>query len=96
MATDDQFERDTEKAIANFGKHGVAFQEADLAFRDPFAVERFDDRRDYGEQRINILAMCRGTVLHVTCSERDGHTRIISARQAEKHEQEHYYRENTF
>ena len=66
MTSDGRFEWDTEKAVANFGKHGVAFQEAVLAFRDPFAVERFDDRRDYGEQRINMLAMCRGTVLHVT------------------------------
>ena len=96
MTSDGRFEWDTEKAAANFGKHGVAFQEAVLAFRDPFAVEQFDDRRNYGEQRINMLAMWRGTVLHVTYSERDGNIRIISARRAEKHEQYDYYRENTF
>ena len=96
MATDDRFEWDTEKAVANFGKHGVAFQEAVFAFRDPFPVERFDDRRNYGEQRINMLAMCRSTLLHVTYSERDGYIRIISARQAERHEQDDYYRENKF
>ena len=93
---DYQFEWDIEKAAANFDKHGVAFQEAVAAFLDAFAVERIDDRKDYGEERINMLAMCRGTVVHVTYSERGHRIRIISARQAEKHEQEDYYRENRF
>ena len=92
---DGRFEWDDEKAAANLSKHGVAFHEAIMAFRDPFAVERIDDRQNYGEERINMLAMCRGTVLQVTYSEREDCIRIISARQAEKHEQDDYYRENT-
>ena len=93
---DYQFEWDIEKAAANFDKHGVSFQESVAAFLDAFAVERIDDRKDYGEERINMLAMCRGAVVHVTYSERGHRIRIISARQAEKHEQEDYYRENRF
>ncbi len=92
---DEQFEWDDEKAAANFAKHGIAFNEAVLAFRDAFAVERVDDRRNYGEERMNILAMCRGIIIHVTYSERSGRVRIISARKAEKHEQNDYYRENS-
>lgn len=94
--TDARFEWNSEKAAANLSRHGVAFHEAVLAFRDPFAIERIDDRQNYGEERINLLALCRGTVLHVTYSERGNQIRIISARQAEKHEQEDYYRENRF
>ncbi len=39
-------------------------------FRDRFAVERFDDREDYGEERINLLGMCQGVILNVTYTER--------------------------
>ena len=65
------------------------------AFRDPFGVERIDGRESYGEERINLLGMCDGVILHVTYTERGEHIRIISARRAEKHEQDHYYRENS-
>ena len=92
---DEQFEWDDEKAAANFAKHGIAFNEAVLGFGDAFAVDRIDDRRDYGEERMYILAMCSGIVIHVTYSERGTRIRIISARQAEKHEQDDYYRENS-
>ncbi len=39
--------------------------------------------------------MCDGAILHVTYTERAEHIRLISARRAEKHEQDHYYRENS-
>ena len=57
-------------------------------------VERFDDREDYGEERINLLGMCEGVILHATYTERGELIRIISARRAERHEQDDYYREN--
>jgi uncharacterized DUF497 family protein len=72
-----------------------------MAFRDSFCVERIDDREDYGEERIILpkisiilLGMCGGTILHVTYTERGECIRIISARRAEKHERDYYYREN--
>jgi uncharacterized DUF497 family protein len=53
----DRFEWDSAKAGANWRDHGVAFEQAIEAFRDPFAVETIDDREDYGEERINLLGM---------------------------------------
>ncbi|MGO9681978.1 MAG: BrnT family toxin [Beijerinckiaceae bacterium] len=65
------------------------------AIRDPFAIEWIDDRESYGEERINLLGMCDGVILYVTYTERGAMIRIISARRAEKNEQDHYYRENS-
>jgi uncharacterized DUF497 family protein len=90
----DRFEWSSEKAATNLLYHGVAFENAIKVFRDPFAIEWIDDREDYGEERVNLVGMCDGTILHITYTERGDHIRIISARQAEKHEREDYYREN--
>jgi hypothetical protein len=91
---DMMFEWDDEKAALNWHQHGVAFTRAVFAFRDPFALEWIDDREDYGEERINLLGRCEGVLLHVTYTERGERIRLISARRAERHEQDHYYREN--
>jgi uncharacterized DUF497 family protein len=53
-----EFEWDEDKAAANLRDHGIAFHEAIPAFRDTFAVERIDDREDYGEERVNLIGMC--------------------------------------
>jgi uncharacterized protein len=90
-----EFEWDEDKAAVNWREHGIAFHEAIKGFRDPFAVERLDDREDCGEERINLIGMCDGVVIHVTYAERGERIRIISARRAEKHEQDDYYRENS-
>ena len=90
-----EFEWDEGKATSNQRAHGLAFAEAVGAFRDPFAVERIDDRENYGEERINLVGMCAGILVHVTYTERAGRIRIISARRAERHEQDDYYRENS-
>jgi uncharacterized DUF497 family protein len=40
--------------------------------------------------------MCDGVLLHVTYTERgEDIIRLISARRAERHEQDHYHRENS-
>ena len=90
-----EFEWNDDKATANWSAHGVAFQEAIEVFHDPFAVERIDTREDYGEERINLIGMCDGVLLHVTYTERGERIRVISARRAEQHEQDDYYRENS-
>ncbi len=92
---DNLFEWDDIKAAINWGNHGVAFSHAVKAFRDLFAVEWIDDRKDYGEERINLLGMCNGVLIHVTYTERGDRIRLISARRAEKHEKDHYYSENS-
>jgi len=88
------FEWDETKATTNWQNHGVAFAHAVKAFRDPFAIEWIDDRMSYGEERVNLLGMADGVLLHVTYTERGDRIRLISARRAEKNEQDHYYREN--
>ncbi len=93
---DDVFEWDDAKAAMNWRDRGVAFHHAVKAFLDHFAVEWIDDRENYEEERINLLGMCDGVLLHVTYTERGHRTRVISARRAEKHESEYYYRENAF
>jgi len=92
--TGDTFEWDDDKAATNLQRHGVAFDQAVRAIKDPFAIEGFDDREDYGEERVNLVGMCGDTLLHVTYTERGDRIRIISARWAERHEQDQYYREN--
>lgn len=89
------FEWDDDKALANWCNHGVAFNEAVKVFRDPFAVEWMDDRVDYGEERVNLVGMCDGALVHVTYTERGDRVRIISARRADRYEQDDYYRENS-
>ena len=90
-----EFEWDDDKAAVNWQQHGVAFSEAVNAFADPFAVEHLDEREDYGEERTNLVGMCDGLLVHVTYTERNDRIRIISARRAERHEQDDYYRENS-
>jgi uncharacterized DUF497 family protein len=90
------FEWDDDKATLNWRKHGVAFPQAVSAFRDPFALEWIDDREDYDEERLNLLGRCEDVLLHLTYTERGERIRLISARRAERHEQDYYYRENVF
>jgi len=61
-----EFEWDNRKAAANFAKHGVSFDKAREVFNDPFAVDRLDDRADYGEQRFVIIGMVDGRLLFVS------------------------------
>lgn len=88
------FEWDDAKAAANFRKHGVTFEQAVYAFRDPFAVEWIDTRAAYDEERVILLGLSGGQILSVVYTERGERLRIISARRATKYEKDHYYRQN--
>jgi len=89
------FEWHKAKAEANFRRHGVSFDLATTVFRDPFAVERLDDREEHGEERFVIIGMAEGRVLlFVAYTERDERIRIISARRATRYEQDDYFRQN--
>jgi uncharacterized DUF497 family protein len=90
-----RFDWDNNKAASNWRDHGVTFDQAVKAIGDPFAVEWIDDREAYGEERVNLLGMCEGVLLHVTYTERGDLIRIISARRAERNEQDDYYRKNS-
>jgi uncharacterized DUF497 family protein len=78
-----EFEWHAAKAEANLQVHGVSFESAKAVFKDPFAIERLDDRKDYGEERFIITGMA------------EGHVRIISARRATQREQDDYIKQNT-
>jgi uncharacterized protein len=54
-----------------------------------------DDREDYGEDRFILIGTAESTVLTVIYTERNGRNRIISARQATKHEKDNYFIENS-
>jgi uncharacterized DUF497 family protein len=89
---------DEDKAATNLRKHGVSFEFAALVFKDPLAIEKFDDREDYGEDRIICVGRARDgdceKLLSVVYTDRDEARRLISARQAVKHEKDEYYCEN--
>ena len=90
-----EFEWDDAKAEANRQTHGVSFELAKTVFKDRFAIERLDDREDYGEQRFIIVGMADGHVLlFVAYTEREERIRIISARRVTQHEQDDYFRQN--
>jgi uncharacterized protein len=88
------FEWDEAKAAENYVKHGVSFETAVKVFRDPFGIERLDDREDYGEERFILIGTAEETVITVVYTERNGRFRIISARCATRHEQDDYFIEN--
>jgi len=91
---DHSFEWDDDKATANLAKHGVSFEFAKGAFRDPFAIEFIDDRQDHGEVRYVLIGFAGNHILSVCYAERGERLRLISARQAVKREQNEYFRQN--
>jgi uncharacterized DUF497 family protein len=92
--TSDKFEWDEAKAAENYTKHGISFATAIRVFDDAFAIERPDDREDYGEDRYSILGMVDGRLLYVAYTVREGVIRIISARGAEPYERRQYHEDN--
>jgi len=90
-----EFEWHDAKAATNLQVHGVSFEMAQTVFKDSFAIERLDDREDYGEERFVIIGMAEGhVVLYVAYTEREGRIRIISARRAMQNEQDDYFQKN--
>ncbi len=84
-----QFEWDAAKQAVNLAKHGVDFEDAIRIFDGP-TLERFDERRDYGEVRIIAVGSVEGRQLTVVYTEREGSRRLISARSAHSSERKAY------
>jgi uncharacterized DUF497 family protein len=85
------FEWDPEKAASNLAKHGVAFHEAATVFDDPMAVTYFDpDHSDDEERFLTFGHSNQGKLLVVSHTDRNDHTRIISARRATRKERKQY------
>lgn len=89
------FEWDDTKARSNYRKHGIRFEEAAMAFDDPFAVSE-QDRTENSEQRWQTIGMAGGCLLllvaHTVRFEDEGIEviRIISARRVDRKERRHY------
>lgn len=90
-----EFEWHDAKAEANWRNHGVSFELATTVFNDAFAIERVDDRENYGEERFIIIGRAEGDLLlFVVYTEREQRIRLISARRVTQYEQEDYFRQN--
>lgn len=76
-----RFEWDERKDAANAAKHGISFKDAVSVFDGP-VLERLDERRHYGEQRVIAYGQAAGRVLAVVYTWRGACRRLISARRA--------------
>ena len=88
---DANFEWDDAKATRNATKHGVSFDDAREAFKDPNSIEEADPDPD--ENRWRLTGRTRAGLLLVIYVERGPRIRIISARKATPHEQARYIRQ---
>lgn len=90
-----RFEWDSAKSQSNLRKHGVSFDDAILAFADPFAL-MVQDRIEGAEARWQTLGSVGGflvlLVAHTIGRDEDGseRVRIISARAADRKERKRY------
>jgi uncharacterized DUF497 family protein len=86
-----EYGRDPAKEAENVRQHSVAFDDAIVALRDPFAVEWFDEGHSADEPRfIKVGRDIRGRFLTVVTSDGGHGPRIISARRASKRERNAY------
>lgn len=87
-----RFEWNEEKRRSNIIRHGIDFIDAAEVFESETHT-KLDDRFDYGEVRFLTVGMVNARIIAVSHTEEKGLIRIISARKAEKHEQETYFKE---
>ncbi len=86
-----EFEWDAEKAAANVAKLGVTFPEAMTVFGDPLELAIADPHHSEDEFRFLSMGLsATGRLLVVAYTERQGRTRIISAREATPRERRQY------
>jgi uncharacterized DUF497 family protein len=86
-----QFEWDKAKAILNFKKHGIDFEEAKAVFQDPLAYIFDDEWHSVSESREIIIGHDDNNRLLLVCfTERNQMIRIISARLTTKKERQDY------
>ncbi|MFZ5500520.1 MAG: BrnT family toxin [Candidatus Micrarchaeota archaeon] len=90
---DISFSWDATKARDNIQKHGVSFEEATTVFLDENARLMHDPDHSVTEDRFVLLGLSSRLRLLVVCHcyrEDERVIRIISARNATKHEQKKY------
>jgi uncharacterized DUF497 family protein len=85
------FEWDPKKARKNINTHGVSFDEASTAFRDPLSQTINDPLHSEGENRFVLLGRSiQGRLLVIIHADRGERIRIISARLATTRERLKY------
>lgn len=91
-----EFEWDENKNKINQEKHGISFQEAAKVFLDPMKIIKDDDLHSTLEEKREIVIgrIKEIVIVFVVFTDRNGITRLISARPAEQEEYDEYYREN--
>ena len=87
---DYKFVWESEKAAINKQKHKISFETAARVFLDDNNIDDYDEIHSNDEDRFKIIGMV-GKILTVIYTERDDRNRIISARPADKNEEELYY-----
>jgi len=86
-----RFAWDARKAARNVAKHGVSFDEASTVFADSLSLTIPDpDHSDEEERWVIIGETHRRRLVVVVHVEEEGTVRIISAREADRHEREKY------
>jgi uncharacterized protein len=84
-----KFEWDEQKNQRNQKKHGVAFEEAQEVFDDPFYVDFYDPEHSDDEHRYLIIGYSQQQRLLIAAYTPDT-IRLISARQATRKEKQVY------
>lgn len=85
-----KFEWDPAKNAENIKNHGIRFEDAQKIF-DGLIVSEIDDRKNYDETReISLGLLDAIVVLLVVHTDREGITRLISARKASRKERGRY------
>ncbi|VAX02959.1 hypothetical protein MNBD_GAMMA19-235 [hydrothermal vent metagenome] len=91
-----EFEWDDKKDKANSKKHGVSFDEARTVFYDEYAIQFFDPEHSESEDRFLLLGTSFKLKALVVCHcfrEEETVVRIISARKADRDEEQVYWSE---
>ena len=79
MAAEPSFEWDEDRSRVNHGKHGVAFELAQLAFLDERRVIAEDLSHSQDEQRFYCFGLVEGSVMTVRFMWREDRIRIFGA-----------------
>lgn len=80
---------DPSKDHVNQAKHGVSLADAGLIEWDTVLI-RSDNRKNYGESRIQALGLLDGRLYRVAFTVRGEALRVISMRKANKREERQY------
>ena len=83
-------EWDDAKNEKNFKKHKIYFEDAAYIFLDDNRIDILDEAHSDDEERWKVIGRVRN-ILVVIYTERGENLRLISARKANKEEQEEYY-----